>query len=536
MSGSDRWFPLIVGVFLIVTTVPAGAQSDLSISEFRYSGSGAVSATDDKLTLWQSERHEFQIVLSSSATAENGQVCLRSNADDSQRFTDITCQPISQSSGDGQTVTVNLDMWPSNLTGDQIVIVRMWVGNASSDLVSAQLRLRVLRKAGDLDGDGLTNFRESNVGTAMDRADTDNDNLDDHLEVVTYSTSPTKADTDGDGLIDGVEVKHTHTDPRSADTDGDGLTDDIEVNDLRTSPNIKDTDRDGLSDSEEVNTFGTNATNADTDGDNLGDGVEVNKYQTNPKKVDTDGDGLLDGVEVSIHGTDPTKADSDGDGLSDLSEITEHRTDPTQADTDHDGLDDGSEINSHGTDPNKPDSDGDGFSDSEELKRGTDPLAPTTHPQDGVIARLLAWVDQTSAASGQSRLGVFVGGGLLLILAGLSVFLWGSGRFPTRPFSSEPGHGNDDAAQTEEASVVERQEPSIMTKEERIIHLLESNGGRMRQSHIVDEHDWSKSTVSRVISHMESQGAVKKIDLGQENLISLPGHEPENSKPAFPSQ
>jgi uncharacterized membrane protein len=69
-------------------------------------------------------------------------------------------------------------------------------------------------------------------------------------------------------------------------------------------------------------------------------------------------------------------------------------------------------------------------------------------------------------------------------------------------------------------------EPSILTDEERVVDLLKSSGGRMRQSRIVERTDWSKSKVSMLLSEMEEEGAVHKLRVGRENVISLPGFEP----------
>lgn len=68
------------------------------------------------------------------------------------------------------------------------------------------------------------------------------------------------------------------------------------------------------------------------------------------------------------------------------------------------------------------------------------------------------------------------------------------------------------------------EEPS---DEELVIELLESNGGRMKQGMIVDETNWSKSKVSMLLSEMEDDELISKLRVGRENIISLPGHEPD---------
>ena len=79
----------------------------------------------------------------------------------------------------------------------------------------------------DLDGDGLTQLQEYNLGTSPRVADTDGDGVDDGAEVA-RGTQPLRPDTDGDGLLDGEELR-LGTDPLQADTDGDGLVDGVEI-------------------------------------------------------------------------------------------------------------------------------------------------------------------------------------------------------------------------------------------------------------------------------------------------------------------
>ena len=143
----------------------------------------------------------------------------------------------------------------------------------------------------DLDGDGLTNQEEFDLGTNPCVADTDNDGLNDGQEII-IGSNPLVADTDGDGLDDGQEQDPT------ADTDGDGLINILDP----------DSDNDGLPDGVEV-ALGLDPLDSDSDNDNSPDGIE-----------DTDGDGLPNFEEVQ-EGTDPGNPDTDGDGVNDGAEI-----------------------------------------------------------------------------------------------------------------------------------------------------------------------------------------------------------------------
>jgi serine/threonine protein kinase len=116
-------------------------------------------------------------------------------------------------------------------------------------------------------------------------------------------------DTDGDGLSD-VRESELGTDPSKADTDGDGLSDQEETS-LGTLPSNPDSDGDGLSDGDERRN-GSDPWVVDTDGDTLSDGDEVNGrevggqiFHTSPINKDTDGDGQPDNVDPDP-GNQPT--------------------------------------------------------------------------------------------------------------------------------------------------------------------------------------------------------------------------------------
>lgn len=231
----------------------------------------------------------------------------------------------------------------------------------------------------DYDKDGLSNSKETEIGSDMRNPDTDGDGLKDGEEYYTYKTDPTNLDTDGDGLNDGAEVFEYETKPLVPDTDTDGLSDGDEITVYKTNPLQEDTDKDGLFDGEEVKTHKTDPLKTDSDKDGLFDGDEVNKYKTNLLNEDTDRDGLKDGDEINNYKTDPAKADTDDDQLTDGDEVNKHKTNPLEKDSDKDGLTDYDEINKHLTNPMKSDTDGDTLSDGDEItKTFTNPLKADT--------------------------------------------------------------------------------------------------------------------------------------------------------------
>ncbi len=88
----------------------------------------------------------------------------------------------------------------------------------------------------DSDGDGLSDVRESELGTDPYDPDTDKDQLSDGDEVLTAKTDPLNPDTDYDGLKDGPEVHQYKTDPLDRDTDNGGVADGHEVIEDGTDP------------------------------------------------------------------------------------------------------------------------------------------------------------------------------------------------------------------------------------------------------------------------------------------------------------
>ncbi len=109
--------------------------------------------------------------------------------------------------------------------------------------------------------------------------------------------------------------------------------------------------------------------------------------------------------------------------------------------------------------------------------------------------------------------------------------------------SAEPGDGGDGAATAAAgtggaAADTTSTEPAVadeelLDDEERVMRLLDRNGGRMKQVVIVDETGWSKSKVSMLLSDMEEAGEISKLRVGRENIISKKGMEPDAAGSPF---
>ena len=97
------------------------------------------------------------------------------------------------------------------------------------------------------------------------------------------------------------------------------------------------------------------------------------------------------------------------------------------------------------------------------------------------------------------------------------------------PNDAVPGTRLDEVKDT--FPVLPEDERMLLTDEDLVIHMLEGNGGQLRQRKIVDETEWSKSKVSRLLSAMEEEARIEKISYGRENVIALPEAVPLEEQP-----
>ncbi|MCK4365614.1 MAG: hypothetical protein KAW45_06160 [Thermoplasmatales archaeon] len=125
----------------------------------------------------------------------------------------------------------------------------------------------------DLDGDGLTNIVELELGTDPLDLDTDNDGMDDKEEY-DYWTNRYENTNDEKFLPDGDLDFDGKINIIDKDSDNDGLSDGYELG-IDTDPADTDSDDDGSSDQDEI-LAGTDPTNPDTDGDDVKDGSDIN--------------------------------------------------------------------------------------------------------------------------------------------------------------------------------------------------------------------------------------------------------------------
>lgn len=116
-------------------------------------------------------------------------------------------------------------------------------------------------------------------------------------------------------------------------------------------------------------------------------------------------------------------------------------------------------------------------------------------------------------------------GALAAVAAGLvvAVAAWRfRGGGPAVPSPWPSGASGDGAASTDADEGVDVPD-ELLSDPERVLELLERNGGRMKQQAVVDHLDWSETKTSQVVNGLKEDGDIEVYRIGRENVLSLPG-------------
>ncbi|GGN89188.1 helix-turn-helix transcriptional regulator [Haloarcula pellucida] len=131
---------------------------------------------------------------------------------------------------------------------------------------------------------------------------------------------------------------------------------------------------------------------------------------------------------------------------------------------------------------------------------------------------------------------------IVVALGAVAAAAWRSGAATAALGDDDSGGTAAESPADPDPSTEEREQPApepavsdeeLLSDSDRVINLLEENGGRMKQVDIVDTTDWSKSKVSMLLSDMEEDGDISKLRVGRENIISLSGQEPDAAGSPF---
>ena len=79
---------------------------------------------------------------------------------------------------------------------------------------------------------------------------------------------------------------------------------------------------------------------------------------------------------------------------------------------------------------------------------------------------------------------------------------------------AKPATGTDADAGTPPAE--------LLSNEEQVLQLLDSNGGRLKQQQVAGELDWTDAKTSQVIGGLRDEDKVETFRIGRENVVTLP--------------
>ncbi|WP_368408879.1 MULTISPECIES: helix-turn-helix transcriptional regulator [Halorussus] len=60
------------------------------------------------------------------------------------------------------------------------------------------------------------------------------------------------------------------------------------------------------------------------------------------------------------------------------------------------------------------------------------------------------------------------------------------------------------------------------TRKKTLLKLVELYGGRVHQAELVDRTGWSKSSVSRHLCELETDGAIARVRIGRGKIVLFP--------------
>jgi len=214
------------------------------------------------------------------------------NRADNVSVVEIFVRSGNPTDGDADGIINGRDNCPSHVNPDQADFDYDGEGDACDD---------------DIDGDGLDNLDEEQLGLDPESWDSDGDDISDGEEV---GLGESPADTDIDRTIDALDD----------DSDGDGVSDAEEAGDGDVYTPALDTDRDDIPDFQDT----------DSDNDSVVDGSDNCRLVDNPEQRDADENGVGDACE----------GDTDGDDVGDDEDNCLQTRNPGQEDLDEDGVGD----------------------------------------------------------------------------------------------------------------------------------------------------------------------------------------------------
>nr|WP_242493394.1 hypothetical protein [Haloarcula hispanica] len=138
-------------------------------------------------------------------------------------------------------------------------------------------------------------------------------------------------------------------------------------------------------------------------------------------------------------------------------------------------------------------------------------------------------VSPGDAADGEDESnGLLVGG--LLALVGIAAAAYALRRYGVlgggKPAEPPASMVDSDESEAEPAAVTDADAGAppaeLLSNEEQVLQLLESNGGRLKQQQVAGELDWTDAKTSQVIGGLRDEDKVETFRIGRENVVTLP--------------
>lgn len=160
-------------------------------------------------------------------------------------------------------------------------------------------------------------------------------------------------------------------------------------------------------------------------------------------------------------------------------------------------------------------------------------LERVSPPPDEERPRAVIWQGPVEFAPDEPRVAVSGGGPLpdlpvVLAVAALALVAAIGWRFrgDRSPLPIPGVRRPDSDAETESPAdgAADTEVPSeLLSDTERVLNLVESNGGRMKQQAVVEALEWSETKTSQVVNDLKEEGELEVYRIGRENVVSLPG-------------
>ncbi|WP_284033144.1 helix-turn-helix transcriptional regulator [Halobaculum lipolyticum] len=110
----------------------------------------------------------------------------------------------------------------------------------------------------------------------------------------------------------------------------------------------------------------------------------------------------------------------------------------------------------------------------------------------------------------------------------------GAAESPGDADADDDGAAADDDGDADDGDTAPPEE--LLSPHERVVRVVEGNGGRMKQADVTEELGWSAARTSQVVGDLRDDGTIESFRLGRENVLRLPeaDDDPHPGDPDFP--